>query len=79
MGQPNWDIRGEGRTWRQDEAWQRFELVPEKFEMILGQLALSDEERESLLGVLLELVGANRAVQLGSPGVWRAAIAGLPA
>jgi hypothetical protein len=46
--------------------------------MIQGELLLSDEERENLLGALLELVGATRAVQLGSPDVWRAAIAGLP-
>jgi hypothetical protein len=78
MGQPNWDIREEGRTWRKDEAWQRLELLPQKFEMIQGQLLLSDEECENLLGALLEMVGATRAVQLGSPDVWRAAIAGLP-
>jgi uncharacterized tellurite resistance protein B-like protein len=46
--------------------------------MIDGQLLLSEEERENLLGLLLELVGADRAVRLGEPSVWRAAIAGLP-
>jgi len=78
MDQSNWDIREEGRSWRNDEVWQRFELLPRKFEMIDGQLLLSDEERENLLGVLLELVGAGRVVQLGSPDVWRAATASLP-
>ncbi len=77
MSEPQWDIRNEGRDWRKDEAWQRFELIPEKFEMIHGRLLLSDEDRENLLGVLLELVGADRAVQLGRSEVWRAAIAKL--
>jgi hypothetical protein len=69
----------EGRSWRKEEMWERFELLPEKFEMISGELLLSDEERENLLGVLLELVGADRTVQLGKPEVWRAAVGKLPA
>lgn len=75
--EPRWDIRNEGRTWRKDECWQRFELVPEKTEMIQGQLCWSDEERETLLCLLLELVGADRTVQLGNPEVWRVAVAKL--
>jgi hypothetical protein len=78
MSKIEWDIRNEGRTWTKDEAWSRFELTPEKFEIIGGQLLLSEEERENLLGVLLELVGAHRAVRLGKPSVWRTAVAGLP-
>jgi hypothetical protein len=78
MSRIDWDIRNDGRRWNKDEAWSRFELTPEKFEMIDGQLLLSEEERENLLGLLLELVGADRAVRLGEPSVWRAAIAGLP-
>ena len=77
MTKPNWDIRNEARTWSKDEAWQRFELLPEKFEMIHGRLLLSDEEIDSLLGLALEPVGADRAVQLGRPRVWCAAVAAL--
>jgi hypothetical protein len=77
MSKLNWDIRNEGRSWDKDEAWQRFELIPEKSEMIHGQLTWSEEERENMLGLLLELVGADRAVRLGRPGVWRAAVAKL--
>jgi hypothetical protein len=62
----------------QDECWQRFELLPEKFEMIHGKLLLSDEDCENLLAVMLELVGADRAVRLGNPQIWRAAVAKLP-
>jgi hypothetical protein len=73
-----WDIRGKGRAWRGDEAWDRFQLTPEKFEMFDGKLFWSDEARVNLLGLLLENVGADRAVRLGDPEVWRAAVAKLP-
>jgi hypothetical protein len=46
--------------------------------MMSGQLTWSDEERENVLGLLLELAGADRAVQLGNAEVWRAAVAKLP-
>jgi hypothetical protein len=75
---PRWDIRNEGRAWREGEAWERYQLTPEKLEMIGGKLLWSDEDRETLLGLLLENVGANRAVQLGDPEVWRAAVGKLP-
>jgi hypothetical protein len=78
MTQPQWDIRNEARAWRQDECWQRFELIPEKFEMVGGQLCLSEQDRENLLGLLLEIVGADRAVRLGNPDIWRAAVSKLP-
>ena len=50
----------------------------EKFEMIDGKLLWSDEDRETLLALLLENVGADRAVQLGEAEVWRTAVAKLP-
>jgi hypothetical protein len=73
-----WDIRNKGRAWRGDEAMSRYMLTPEKFEMIGGKLLWSDKDRETLLGLLLENVGADRAVRLGDPEVWRAAVAKLP-
>ena len=72
-----WDIRGEGRSWKAGEAMDRYALTPEKFEMVDGKLLWSDEDREMLLGLLLENVGADRAVRLGDPEVWRAAVAKL--
>jgi hypothetical protein len=74
---PKWDIRAKGRAWRGDEAWDRFQLTPEKFEMFDGRLFWSRKDRENLLGLPLENVGADRAVQLGEPDVWRAAVAKL--
>ena len=73
----NWDIRREGRRWRPGEIRERWEGLPEKFEVIDGQLLWSEAEKLHLLGVLLEAVGVDRAVRLGDPRVWRTAIAAL--
>ena len=72
----DWDIRAEGRAWH-SEAMGRYALAPEKLEMIDGKLLYDDEERLRLLALLLENVGADAAVRLGDPGVWRAAVARL--
>jgi hypothetical protein len=69
MTKPKWDIRNEGRAWGKDEAWARFVLRPEKIEMVEGKLLFSGKDRETLLALLLENVGADRAVQLGDPEV----------
>jgi hypothetical protein len=78
MNDSEWDIRREGRAWG-DEAIQRYELTPEKMEMFEGKLLWFEEDRVKLLGLLLENVGADRAVRLGNPDVWRAAVRGLDA
>jgi hypothetical protein len=56
---------------------QRYELTPEKLEMIRGKLLWSQKDRVNLLGLLLENVGADRAVRLGDAQVWRDAVAAL--
>jgi hypothetical protein len=71
-----WDIRRHGRAWR-DEAMDRYELTPEKTEMVGGRLYATEDERLTMLALLLENVGADRAVRLGDPSVWRAALAAL--
>ena len=73
----NWVIRREGRAWTADEAMPRYNLTPEKFEMYQGKLFWSDEDRLNMLGLMLENVGADQAVRLGDPAVWRAAVAAL--
>ena len=75
----DWDIRREGRAWHGPEAMARYELTPEKLEMSEEKLLWFDEDRVKLLGLLLENVGADRAVRLGNPAVWRAAVAALDA
>jgi hypothetical protein len=72
-----WDIRREGRAWSGDEGLERYNLTPEKFEMCGGRLFWSDTERVNLLALLLENVGADRAVRLGDPRVWMEAVEGL--
>jgi len=72
-----WDIRREPRA-RAAEAKSRYELTTEKIEMINGKLLWDDEERLTLLALLLENVGVDAAVKLGDPAVWRAAVARLP-
>jgi hypothetical protein len=72
-----WDIRDEGRSWRGSEALARWEMTPEKFEMIEGKPLWDAESRETLLCLLLENVGVDRVVRFGKPDVWRAAIAKL--
>jgi hypothetical protein len=72
-----WDIRAEGRAWKGDEAMERWALTPEKIEMSEGRLLWDDDERLALLGLLLENVGADAAVRLGDPAVWRTAVSRL--
>jgi len=73
-----WNVRRQGRAWTPSEAPARWALTPEKIEMFGGQLFLTDEERLTMLGLLLENVGADAAVHLGDPEVWREAVAALP-
>ena len=70
------NIGREGRAWT-DEAVERYERTPEKIEMFGGKLFASDEERLAMMGLLLENMGADAAVRLGDPSVWRAATASL--
>ena len=74
-----WDIRNEGRAWQGDEAWERFELTPEKIEMIDGRILWCDKDRENLLGLLLENVGARKTAVGSRFGGWPAGGSGRPA
>ncbi len=73
---PSLDPRGDGRGY--DEAFERYMLKPHKIELVEGKLLISKKDRETLLALLLENAGADRAVQLGDPEVWRVAVAKLP-
>jgi hypothetical protein len=74
MHDQDWKIERMGRAWAGGEAMARYELTPEKLEMYRGKLLWDDEERVRLLGLLLENVGADRAVKLGSLRVWIEAV-----
>jgi len=77
MSEIDWDIRREGRKWSAEDVRQRYDLAPEKIELIKGKIFWSDEERLRMLGLLLENVGVDQAIRLGNPQVWREAIAEL--
>jgi hypothetical protein len=69
-----WELRRDGRAWTLKERWERWELTPEKFEMWDGKLFFDDTQRINLLGLLLENVGLDAAVRLGSLEAWEAAL-----
>jgi phosphoglycolate phosphatase-like HAD superfamily hydrolase len=77
MKKLKWEIRSNDRAWRGDEAFDRYMLTPHKIELVNGKLLFSKKDRETLLALLLENVGADRVVQIGDPEVWRAAVARL--
>jgi hypothetical protein len=77
MKHKDWDIRNNGRDWKPEEALQRLRLIPAKAEMFNGKLLWSMRAKVNVLALLLELVGADRAVRLGDPEVWRRAVAKL--
>lgn len=78
---PNFDVRHEGRAWTREEIASRWRTppLPEKIELMDGKIFLAEEQRLAMLGCLLENVGADAAVRLGDPEVWREAIDRLEA
>ncbi len=79
MPDPPWDIRREGRAWQSDLVRDRYHMSPAKIELIEGKLFWSERDRLTMLALLLENVGADVAVRIGDPNVWREAIAALDA
>lgn len=79
MSEPSWDICREGRAWQGAEVEERYGLTPEKIELIKGKLFWNEEDRVVMLALLLENAGVDKAVRLGDPEVWRAAIDQLDA
>jgi len=55
----------------------RYALTPDRIEMVGGKLLWDDDQRLMLLALLSENRGADAAVRLGDPSVWRAAVARL--
>ena len=71
-----WDIRREGRVWSHEEFDRRIYQAPEKIEF-RGGIFIYEEDRLTVLAMLLENLGIDRAVQLGNLEDWKAAIAEL--
>lgn len=71
-----WDIRRVGRRWTREESQQRMHQAPEKIEFVAGIFS-SEKERLTVLGMLLENLGIDRAVRFGKLTDCKAAIADL--
>jgi hypothetical protein len=71
-----WDIRREGRQWRGEEFEKRIYQAPEKIEF-RGGIFTDEADRLTVLAMLLENVGIDKAVRLGNPADWKAAVAEL--
>ena len=69
-----WDIRREGRVWNHDEFERRIYQAPEKIEYT-GGIFTYEDERLTVLAMLLENLGIDKAVQLGNLEDWKSAIA----
>lgn len=69
-----WDIRREKRRWTREEVESRLYQAPEKIEFVGGVFS-SEEERLTVLQMLLENLGIDRVVQFGKLEDWKAAIA----
>ena len=73
-----WDIHREGRVWSHDEFNRRIYQAPEKIEYT-GWIFTHEDERLTVLAMLLENLGIDKAVQIGNLEHWKAAIAELEA
>lgn len=56
----------------------RYELTPDKIELIHGKLFWEDDVRLIMVGLLLENLGIDKVMQLGDPRAWKDAAAALP-
>jgi hypothetical protein len=72
----DWDIRREGRRWTKEEAERRIYQAPEKIEFA-GGIFGSEDQRLTVLGMLLENLGIDKAIRFGKLDDWKAAIAAL--
>ena len=76
MEYADWDIRREGRRWTKEEAERRIYQAPEKIEFA-GGIFGSEDQRLTVLGMLLENLGIDKAIRFGKLDDWKAAIADL--
>ena len=72
MDQIKWDISREGRAWQGNEAVERHNLQhePTRIEMHQGKLFLNDEERITVIAMLMENLGIDRILPLIDPGLY---------
>ena len=71
-----WTIAREGREWKGEEFDKRIYQAPEKIEYV-GGIFIDERQRLTVLAMLLENLGIDKAVQLGNPQDWKTAITEL--
>jgi hypothetical protein len=71
-----WKIGREGREWRGEEFDRRIYQAPEKIEF-RGGIFIYEYERLTVLAMLLENLGIDKAVRLGNPKDWKDALADM--
>lgn len=73
---PRFDIRRQGRAWVGDEVRDRLRRLGEcQIEVLDGRLFFDEFQRRMLLGMLLENVGMDAAIELADLNLWRQALA----
>lgn len=73
---PRFDIRRQGRAWGSGEADDRLRrLGPCRIEVFDGRLFSDEFQRRLLLGMLLENLGLEVALELATAHRWRKALA----
>lgn len=72
-----WHIRREGQQWSDEKFKDRIYQAPEKIEFVRGAIFTDEDERLTVLAMLLENLGIDKAVRLGNPADWKAAVAEL--
>lgn len=73
---PRFDIRRQGRAWAGDEVRDRLRRLGEcRIEVLDGQLFSDAFQRRMLLGMLLENVGLDAALELAESALWYQALA----
>ena len=73
-----WNIAREGHEWKGEEFYKRIYQAPEKIEYV-GGIFVDERQRLTVLAMLLENLGIDKAVQLGNPKDWKATITEIDA
>ena len=72
---PRFAIHRYGRAWVPEEARERMRRLGDcKIEVCDGRLFVDEFQRRMVLGMLLENVGLDAAIELAGPGLWRQAL-----
>lgn len=69
-----WHIRRAGQQWIGEKFKNRIYQAPEKIEFVEGGIFTNERERLTVLAILLENLGIDKAVRLGDPADWKAAV-----